>query len=81
MIIVSVYDKKAVVYSPLMVFPNKVYAIRAFEQMVTQKDSNLNKYPADFCLVSLGLFDEKTGFVDCAQPPKVLLEASEFLSE
>lgn len=78
--IYSVLDIKAGVYSPLMSFPNSVYAIRAFESMVNQPDTNINRYPFDFVLHYLGEMDDNTGMIKPV-PPTVVVVASDFIKE
>lgn len=60
-VVVAVYDKKAMFYSGLMVMENEIMAKRNFFQAVSSADNMLHNYPEDFCLMRLGVFDERLG--------------------
>lgn len=72
MILVSVFDKKAAVYWAPQTFPHNVGAMRAFSQAFQNPESNLAKFPEDFDLYIVGVFDEKSGQVDPVIPPNFL---------
>lgn len=61
--IYSVFDNKADVFSPPFVAATKGLATRIFADVVNDKNSQVNRYPADFKLVEIGTFDEVTGRV------------------
>lgn len=60
-LMICVEDVKAGCYMPLMAFPNKVAAIRAFEALVNQEESIVAQHPKDFRLVHLGHWDDQSG--------------------
>lgn len=70
MVIMSIYDAKAEVYSTPMFLRSKGEGIRAFQSEVNSGDekSSLCKYPEDFTLFMLGEFWPETGQIE-AQPP------------
>lgn len=76
--ILSVYDKKAEVYG--MLFPaNTIGAAERMlsEQVNRQSDDNLVfKYPDDFALYNIGLWDDNLGvFDEVYSPPRHVCEA------
>ena len=62
----SVYDKKAMSYGPIMMFENDVQCIRNMEMTFSRGDSVVSRYPADFCVHQVGVFDNDNGnLVSC----------------
>ena len=72
--IYSIYDKKALAYSPVMSFPNDVFAIRACEADLRNTQSVHAQYPSDFCLVHVADIDDSEGFVTPVNPLEVVYE-------
>lgn len=75
----SVYDKKAEVFG--MLFPANT--IGAAERMLTDQvnraadDNMVSKYPSDFALYQIGVFDDNAGkFIELFDPPRHVCEAS-----
>ena len=76
----TIYDKKALSYSPmLMVFDNRVSALRQFEQLCRSDGTLVNRYPDDFALYCLGNFDEEKGKLISYDVPEHILDASEYI--
>ena len=73
--IYSIYDKKALTYSPVMSFENDVLAIRSFEQFVLSGNNVISQYPTDFVLCYLGEVDNTTGALTCDAMPRQVEEA------
>lgn len=74
--ICAIRDKKAESYVPeLMLFENLVQASRAFEAVVNNPKTQINRYPDDFCLVCLGEYNHVTGLFDLKSMPDILCEA------
>lgn len=57
----AIYDKARMAYLGLMEKPNMKCAIRDFETITKDKNSQLNKTPEDFILYKIGDFNEETG--------------------
>ena len=67
--IYSVYDSKAGCYLPLFTFRSRGEAIRAFTETVNDSSSSIGKYPEDYTLFELGVFDDEFGAIDLLQTP------------
>lgn len=61
-VLVSVFDKVAGLYSPVMTEVNPDSAIRNFKIGAIQ-NKQINACPDDYCLVLLGTFDDETGLI------------------
>ena len=72
----SIFDKKAVVYSPLMTFENDIYAIREFEHIASS--GLIRRYPADFSLYCVGTYDDKVGLITAEPVPVFVFDAATF---
>lgn len=76
--IYSVYDKKALEYSPVMSFPSDIIAIRAIEMDLSKGISVPANYPHDFCLCCLGELDERSGELKPLSPIEVVYELATY---
>jgi len=62
----SVYDEKAQVYGLPTCFSTDGLALRSFEDLVSNPNSNVNKYPSDFKLYRIGEFnDNNAEMISC----------------
>lgn len=75
----SILDRKAGAFGELLFFPNDGIAQRAMAEVVAQP-SNYSKYPEDFDMYQVGVFDNETGIL---QPVEVRLAArfADFVSQ
>lgn len=71
--IYSIYDRKAAYYLPLFTMRGDADAIRQFTGIVTQSDTDVSKYPADFDLVSLGGIDLENGRIEPEYPVRTII--------
>lgn len=62
-VLVSVYDKVAGLYSPVMTEVNTDSAIRNFK-IGAKQNQQINSCPQDYCLVLLGTIDDETGEIE-----------------
>jgi len=78
MIVVSVYDKKAMTFSVPNFVVNTASAIRSFRMELNKSSPNdpVSSYPDDFAIYDLGTFDESTGAFINHDIPKLLTECS-----
>lgn len=74
----SVYDSKAEAH--LNPFPMKTTgeALRAFESACKNPDSQFNKFPSDYTLKEIAVWDEITGSISSIQHA-VIANASEYV--
>lgn len=77
--IFSVYDSKAESFSQPFFCPNAAIAIRSFSEEVSNPQSQLSKYPADFTLFHIGSFNDSTSLLTPLKTPISLGLAIEFL--
>lgn len=75
LIVAAVYDKKAECYQNIMTVASKAYAVRGFMDACKDENSPFAKYPNDFCLVMLGVMDNKTGRIYQKDSLDILVEA------
>lgn len=61
MLVLSVYDSKAQVYSQPFFSANIATATRMFSAAVADPNTQLSKFPEDYSLHVLGEFDDATG--------------------
>lgn len=74
----AIYDQKAEVYTDPFIQPSISTAIRALDHEFEEKTSMLARYPEDYALYLLGVFDTKTGiFVPEGVDPSRTLPVSE----
>lgn len=59
----AVYDSKGEVYTPPFCMKTEGQAIRSFIETVNDKTSQIGKYPEDFTLFEIGVFDDEKGIV------------------
>lgn len=71
--IYSLYDRKAQYYLPLFTVRSDADAIRQFAQIVTQSDTPVAQYPADYDLVGLGSVDLESGLIDPEYPVRTVI--------
>ncbi|QGH72128.1 MAG: DNA binding protein [Microviridae sp. ctjWc39] len=65
----TIYDSKAEAYLQPFFLKNKGEAIRALTDIVAKPDHNFCKYPEDFTLFELGVFDDSTSRFELYDTP------------
>lgn len=61
--IYAIRDSKMEAFNRPFVLPADGAAIRAFQDEINNKDSELSKHPEDYDLYCVGLWDEETGII------------------
>lgn len=74
----TVYDSKAEAYMHPFVMRSRGEALRAWESEVNNEQSNFSRFPADFTLFEIGVFDEASGSVTMYESKVSLGVAVEF---
>ncbi|UYD39252.1 MAG: nonstructural protein [Wigfec virus K19_177] len=65
----TVHDAAAQAFLPPFTSPSERDALSSFELAANDPQSNISKYPADFTLIQIAEFDERTGvLVKLADP-------------
>lgn len=77
--IFSIYDEKALSYNTPQYLAHQGEAIRMLQTTLDNKESMISKYPKDFSLYCLGLYDNNTGRFEGYNEPKLIMRASELL--
>lgn len=67
-ILCSVLDMKGLFYSAPFASINENTAARDFAAAVSDKDSQIGKFPEDFRLMKVGEFDDNTGRITNIDP-------------
>jgi len=71
----SIFDKKSLIFSPLFPAPTPGAAERAIADQVSNPETQLAKWPADFALYRICEFDDQTGVVT-SELPDIVVEVS-----
>lgn len=79
--IFSIYDKKAMLYSTPFFLLQAGQALRELDQMVQDPKTTVSKYPDDFALYKIGIFNGKTGKIESLDMPEFIQEAIVFKNQ
>lgn len=77
----AVYDRKAEMFSPPFLEVKDGTAIRAIQDAIASKDHPFAKYPEDFSLHQLGVFDDETGVITPNEKPVKIQEVEKLIVE
>jgi hypothetical protein len=73
----SMYDAKAKIYSKPFVCRNRGEALRSWETAANDNQTDMSKFPADFCLFEIADFNDDT----CKIEPYAAFESLGFAIE
>lgn len=59
----SIYDRKALIYSPPFFSATDGTAMRSFAQAANDLNTNIGRFPADFVLYRVGQFNDAKGIM------------------
>jgi hypothetical protein len=76
--IYSVFDSKASAFMLPQFYQTAGIAERAFSEAVNTKDTPFNKYPEDFTLFELGVYDDENASFDLHTTPVSMGVAIQF---
>lgn len=68
LLLCSIYDTKAEVYTAPMQFQSAAQALRSFTDAVNNKQSDFGKHPEDYVLLEIGSWDERSGEIEPCVP-------------
>lgn len=74
----SIFDEKALVFRTPIFMCQTGQVVRAFDSLVNDKQSEINRYPADFKLYEMGTFDDNSGLLVSLPQPKYVCAALDF---
>jgi len=79
----SIFDKKSLVFSPPFPAPTYGAAERAIEEQFRNPETQLAKWPQDFSLFTVGIFDDEIGSTESFANglPILIVEVSSFVKE
>jgi len=60
----TLYDLKALTYSPPFFTANDALAKRMLSEIVTDTNTTVGRHPSDYKLYKVGMFDDQTGIFD-----------------
>lgn len=72
LMILSVFDHKAIAFMAPMFFRAKGEAIRSMMDAVATKDTNFCKYPDDYVMMHIGDFDDESGVITPCVPVPII---------
>lgn len=73
----QIYDKKAEsIRGPIMAYNRPGPAIRSFNELCGNKETEIGKYPEDFQLRHIGTQDEETGEISPIEHPALAVIAT-----
>lgn len=74
----SIYDKKSELFGQILTFDNDDVAIRYFRTLVADESTLVSKYPEDFCLFGVGLWNNVDAIIE-DKPPCKIFDGIEFM--
>jgi hypothetical protein len=72
----SIYDLKVSAYSTPFFSPNDSVALRSFQQVKRDPDSQVYHFPGDFQLYRIGTFTDSDGLLTHEIPPVLISDTS-----
>ena len=75
--IFSIFDDKARNFATPFFMLNEAMALRAFNDVATDGNSNISRNPTDYKLYRIGNFDDSTGFIEKLEIPEFVALAPE----
>lgn len=77
----SIYDSKGQIFGNPFNMPTTGMAVRAFNDLVNDKNTTVNRHPSDFVLYQIAEFDDQTGEYKNVNPHSMLGTASDYKKE
>lgn len=73
----AILDIKADIFALPFCTTNEQTAIRSFSMELQNEESLLSRFPADYHLMALGHYDQKTGLITPLANPKLLITGAQ----
>lgn len=77
----SIYDEKAKCFGQPFFMAHNGMALRAFSDLIQDKNTMVAKHPSDFKLYVLGEFDDNSGGLSTLAQPEFLSNALDFVND
>lgn len=77
----SIFDEKAQAFNRPMFMTHKGEALRAFADIVSNKETLIAKHPEDYKLYCLGTLDDTSGKIESLAQPEFMLNATDYTAE
>lgn len=77
----SIFDEKAKVFSNPFYMGHNGQALRAFSDLVQDKQSSIAKHPGDYKLYLLGTFNDVSGKFTSLNETEFLAHASDYIAD
>nr|QJB20170.1 MAG: nonstructural protein [Microvirus sp.] len=77
----AILDRKQNIYDLPWFADSKIDAIRGFTESISKPGHPIAKYPTDYWLVEMGLFERRTGKFELHSIPDNLGSAQEFMQQ
>lgn len=75
----AIYDTKSETYGDIVYAKTLAEADRSFATYCNNKDTIINKYPADYNLFQLGEYDQQTGEIFSLKQPLLISNAAQHI--
>lgn len=76
--LISLFDKKAEVYSPPSYYTHRAYMHRDLQKLLSSGNGAYALHPEDFQVFLIGFFDDRTGVVSPSPENVIISELSAF---
>lgn len=73
----AIHDAKATAYMPPFPMTTHGLAQRSFIEACLNPESNFHKYPLDYTLFFIGVYDDETSIIKSECPPEMLMTANQ----
>jgi len=71
----TVYDNKALTYSPPFFVASDGAAVRMLKDLVTDPNTSIGRHPSDYILYGVGTYNDQNGLFDAALPIRHVMDA------
>lgn len=77
----SIFDEKAKCYGQPFFMAHNGMALRAFSDLIQDKNTTPGKHPSDFKLYCLGTFEDNSGELSSLAQPDFIAHAIDFIQD
>jgi len=77
----SIFDNKMQNYKPPVPVRHVTEAIRGIIKAAENKETDIHKYPSDFSLYKVGVFDDTKGVIEPVIPPQHVSNLADIIGQ